>query len=235
MPIPRMPYGAPPYAPPRTACPKFTVLLGPDYAGKSSVLRRFADSGSWTVVTCDQGPLDTDYPLIGRARRELLPEALGAPAGRYSPDVLLTLMQLAVVHMRDRVTGAPPGRPVIVDSYYLKILAKCTLLGYANPSLFSWWRSFPQPDRVVYLDVPPAVAWERSGRGAALNPMEHYGDTPTEEGFTRFQDDLRDMLRTEVAGMRVTTLPQGSGIDRAVDAVDAVVHAPGRRAGVRHG
>lgn len=229
MPTSPMPYGAPPYAPPRADGPEFTVLLGPDYSGKSSVLRRLADSGRWTVVTCDQTPLDTDYALIGRARRELLSEALRAPAGRYSPDILLTLMQLAVVHMRDRVTGAPPGRPVIVDSYYLKIMAKCTLLGYANPSLFSWWRSFPQPARVVYLDVPPAVAWERSGRGAALNPMEHYGDTPTEEAFTRFQDDLRDLLHAELAGMEVTTLEPGSGIDRAVD---AVVHATGQRAGV---
>ncbi|WP_153182664.1 hypothetical protein [Streptomyces sp. E2N166] len=229
MPTSPMPYGAPPYAPPRADGPEFTVLLGPDYSGKSSVLRRLADSGRWTVVTCDQAPLDTDYALIGRARRELLSEALRAPAGRYSPDILLTLLQLAVVHMRDRVTGAPPGRPVIVDSYYLKIMAKCTLLGYANPSLFSWWRSFPQPARVVYLDVPSAVAWERSGRGAALNPMEHYGDTPTEEAFTRFQDDLRDLLHAEVAGMEVTTLEPGSGIDRAVD---AVAHATGHRAGV---
>ncbi|MFJ7769019.1 hypothetical protein ACIQ1J_11575 [Streptomyces sp. NPDC097107] len=106
-----MPYGARPYAPPRADGPEFTVLLGPDYSGKSSVLRRLADSGHWTVVTCDQTPLDTDYALIGRARRELLSEALRAPAGRYSPDILITLLQLAVVHMRDRVTGAPPGRP----------------------------------------------------------------------------------------------------------------------------
>lgn len=213
------PYGAE-LPPPGANRAKFTVLLGPDYTGKSSVLQRLADSGSFTVVSLDESLLDADYPLISRARRELLPEALNAPARRYSPAIVLTLMQLAVVHMRDRVADAPPGRPVIVDSYYFKIMAKCALLGYASGPLFSWWRSFPQPDQVLYLDVAPAVAWERSGHGSAVNPMEHYGDTPTKETFTQFQVDLGDMMHKEVASLNVATLEQGTGIDHSVYAVE---------------
>jgi thymidylate kinase len=128
-------------------------------------------------------------------------EGLGAPAGRYSSDLLLTLLQVAVVHLRDQLLAAPRGMPLIMDSYYFKILSKCALLGHANEALFAWWRSFPRPDRVVYLDVPPDVAWQRSGHGASVNAMEHYGERPTKSGFMDLQEDLRRAMLMEVAGL----------------------------------
>ncbi|MFS7877431.1 hypothetical protein ACEYXF_29450 [Streptomyces asiaticus] len=203
--------------------PRSTVLLGPDYSGKSSVLERLAERGTWTVVSYDEALLDPVYSLIGRVRDEFLTEALRAPAGRYSSDLFLTLVQIAAVHLRDRVADAPPDRPVIVDSYHYKLLAKCSLLGHDNPSLLSWWRSFPPPDQVVYLDVEPAVAWERSGWGADANPMEHYGEKPTEESFTRFQADLGDVMRKELAGLNVITLGQSEGVEESVELVEKAV------------
>lgn len=205
------------------ADPRFTVLLGPDYSGKSSVLERLAERGTWTVASYDKTLLDPAYSLVGRVRDEFLTEALRAPAGRYSPDLFLTLVQIAVVHLRDRVAEAPPDRPVIVDSYYFKLLAKCSLLGYGNPSLFAWWRTFPQPDQVVYLDVAPAVAWARSGWGADANLMECYGEKPTEESFTSFQADLADAMRKEVAGLNVTTLWQSDCVEKSVDLVEQAI------------
>jgi thymidylate kinase len=196
----------------------FTVLLGPDYAGKSSVLRRLAADGSWTVVSYDRGLLDPNAPLVGRVRDEFFGEALKEP-GRYSPDLVLTIMQVAVVHLRDQVAAAPPGR-VIVDSYYYKILAKCRLLGLSNEALFSWWRGFPQPDGVVFLDVPPHVAWRRSGCGADVNGTEYYGDEPTEAGFRAFQTDLRQTLLAEVADRDVTVVAQPDGLAEAVETVE---------------
>ncbi|EST39295.1 hypothetical protein N566_02720 [Streptomycetaceae bacterium MP113-05] len=197
----------------------FTVLLGADYAGKSSVLRRLADGDDWTVVSYDRGLLDPGSPLVGRVRDELLGEALAEP-GRYSPDLVLTLMQVAVVHLRDRVAAAPPGRRVIVDSYYFKILAKCRLLSMGNETLFSWWRSFPRPENVVLLDVLPHEAWRRSGQGEYANGMEHYGDEPAEGAFRTFQTDLRETLLNEVKDLDVTVVPQQDGVDEAVGAVE---------------
>ncbi|MFI0817982.1 hypothetical protein ACH4TX_17440 [Streptomyces sp. NPDC021098] len=203
--------------------PRFTVLLGPDYSGKSSVLERLAERGTCTVVSYDETLLDPAYSLIASARDEFIADALRAPAGLYSSDLLLTLVQIAVVHLRDRVVDAPPDRPVIVDSYYFKLLAKCSLLGHGNPSLFSWWRSFPRPDQVIYLEVAPAVAWERSGWGAGTNTMEHYGEKPTEESFTSFQADLARTIRQEVAGLNLTTLGPCDDIEESVDLVEKAI------------
>ncbi|MFE2448416.1 hypothetical protein ACWDHW_27155 [Streptomyces melanosporofaciens] len=207
----------------RRVRPRLTVLLGPDYSGKSSVLEGLAERGTCTVVSYDKALLDPVYSLIGRVRDEFLTEALRAPAGRYSSDLFLTVVQIAVVHLRDRMMDAPPDRPVIVDSYYFKLLAKCSLLGYDNASLFSWWRSFPPPDQVVYLDVEPAVAWERSGWGAHANPMEHYGEKPTEDSFTRFQMDLGEVMAKEMTGLNVITLGQPDGVEESVDLVEKTI------------
>ncbi|MET7640032.1 hypothetical protein [Streptomyces sp. NPDC005438] len=198
----------------------FTVLLGPDYAGKSSVLRRLADDPSWTVVSYDRGLLDTGSPLVGRVRDEFLAEALCDP-GRYSPDLVLSLLQVAVVHLRDRVATAPRDTHVLVDSYYFKILAKCHLLGLRNEALFSWWRGFPQPERVLFLDVTPDLAWRRSGHGADANSLEHYGERPTAQTFQSFQTDLRRTLLTEVSHLDVTTIEPGHTIEETVRAVEA--------------
>ncbi|MFC0105754.1 hypothetical protein [Kibdelosporangium aridum] len=202
--------------------PDFSVVLGADYAGKSSVLSMLAGR-SWRCVSYDESLLPAGHNLINELRDGVTPAALRLVGSVYSRDFALTVLQTAVVYLRDQVLRAQPGDIVVVDSFYYKILAKCRLTGLVNEDLFRWWRSFPQPSEIVYLDVDPSVAWSRSGDGLRLNRFEHYGDEPTWRGFRRFQLDLRDVMFEEIHGIRTTVLEQQPDIAATAAAVKAVM------------
>ena len=118
---------------------------------------------------------------------------------------------------------ADRDRLVVVDSYYYKILAKCVLTGLVSDSLFSWWRSFPRPGQVIYLDVDPATAWRRSGEGSQLNSFEHYGDVPTWEGFRRFQTDLGQLMVEEIGPVPTEVLREPEGVGQVIDVMSRIV------------
>src|SRR3954451_3661581 len=202
--------------------PPFWVLLGPDYAGKSTAMTELARRPSpWRLVSADDAFLDPDHRLIARLRRDLVREALPALCTAYSPDFAAALMQTAVIHLRDQVVNA--GGPALVDSYYYKILAKCRLLGTGDSPLFAWWRRLPQPARVLYLDVPPETAWQRSGEGAGLNRLEHYGDRPDRAGFTAYQADLRKLMLEEIRHLPVSVVDARGTAERTVRAIREVL------------
>lgn len=196
--------------------PEFSVLLGPDYAGKSKVLAALAARGV-QCVSYDREFVRPDCSLVHDLRDGFLGRALPGRGTSYSADFLTALLQAAVVYLRDQVLQADPGRPVIVDSYYYKILAKCTLAGLAGEALFGCWRSFPRPRRVIYLDTSPATTWQRSGEGAQLNPFEHYGDVPSWENFRRFQTDLRRVMLREAGAVPVAVLSEMDSVERVLD------------------
>jgi thymidylate kinase len=202
--------------------PPFCVLLGPDYAGKSTAMSALAEAPSpWRLISVDDAFLGPDHRLIARLRRDLVTETLPALGTAYSPDFAATLMQTAVVHLRDQIIGS--RGPVLVDSYYYKILAKCRLLGAGESPLFAWWRSLPQPARVLYLDVPPATAWRRSGDGADLNPLEHYGDRPEQAAFAAYQADLRKLMLEEIRHLPVSVIDARDTAERTVRAIREVL------------
>lgn len=200
------------------ASPEFSVLLGPDYAGKSSVLGVLAADG-WQCVSYDREFVDPECSLVHDLRDGFLGRALHGIGTAYSTDFLVTLLQTSVVYLRDQTMRAALNRPVVTDSYYYKILAKCVLKGLVNEQLFAWWRSFPPPTQVIYLDVDPETAWLRSGEGSLLNPFEYYGTVPTLDGFRRFQTDLRRLMMREVGSVPVTVLSAPSGVGQTVDAI----------------
>ncbi|MFC7310306.1 hypothetical protein ACFQVC_39605 [Streptomyces monticola] len=207
----------------------FCVLLGPDYAGKSSALFRLRQTApQWRTVSVDDAYLAPEHALIGRLRREV-PAVAGADAtaqlDAWSPEFLATLLGTAVVHLRDEVARHTAHGPVVVDSYYYKILAKCRLAGVRENPMFAWWRSFPQPVRVLRLEVPPRTTWRRCGAGAALNSLEHYGEKPDWEGFRRYQSDLDKIMREETDGLPVTVVPaQDNPADTAAALQEALAH-----------
>ncbi|MGX7827330.1 hypothetical protein ACTG9Q_19810 [Actinokineospora sp. 24-640] len=203
--------------------PRFTVLLGPDYAGKSTVLSEMARRG-WHCVSYDDDFLPADCALVADLRDGFLGRALSGAGKPYSADFVVTVLQTAVVHLRDQLGRGARGQPVLVDSYYYKILAKCLVTGLLSPSMLAWWRTFPRPAQVVYLDVDPAEAWRRSGHGARLNAFEHHGATPTWEGFRRFQLELRARLFDEIDGLPALVVEHGAaaGAIRALTGSDDV-------------
>lgn len=187
--------------------PEFSVILGADYAGESTVLSTLSREG-WRCISYDEHLLPGEHTLISQLRDSIMPTALRQSGSVYSPDFVLTVLQSSVVYLRDQVLRAPPDEAVVVDSFYYKILAKCRLTGMVNEGLFRWWRSFPRPSQIIYLDVDPAVAWSRSGEGTLLNSFEYYGSRPTWENFRHFQLDLRKAVLEETRGVPVTVLEQ---------------------------
>ncbi|MGW1806939.1 hypothetical protein [Streptomyces sp. NPDC002078] len=207
--------------------PDFDVLLGSDHAGKSSAMAKLAASGSGVrIVSVDDAFLGSGHQLLAELRRALVDDVVPGLGRSYSPDFMAALLQTAVVHLRDRLLESEPSAPVLVDSYYYKILAKCRLAGVAENPMFDWWRRFPQPRRVLFLDVPPELAWQRSRAGAAVNGLEHYGEAPGRASFERYQRDLRKLMLEEIRHLPVTFLPPRTSVDGTVrDITEVIGHA----------
>ena len=203
--------------------PDFVVLLGGDYAGKSSALARLAAApGTWRFVSVDTDFLTAQYGLLTRLRRDVITDVV-APDKWYSTDFLTTMLQTAVVHLRDRVIDHTHCTLTIVDSYYYKILAKCRLAGVANNHpMLQWWRSFPQPRRVVYLERSLDSAWQRCSYGAALNRLEHHGAEPTRTAFDRYQADLDQAMRHEIKSVPVSVINETTP-DQTVRAIREII------------
>ncbi|MGW2722943.1 hypothetical protein [Streptomyces sp. NPDC001492] len=204
----------------------FSVLLGADGAGKSSVMGRLSHLlPEWRLVSVDSAFVAPEHELITRLRRDLEDHLLPGLGAAYSVDFLAGVLQTAVIHLRDQLHAGEPGVPVLVDSYYYKILAKCRLAGVRDSRIYSWWRSFPQPERVLFLDVSPASAWRRRGDGTQLNALEYDGDSADWAGFETYQKNLRKLLLEEVRDLPMTVLPEQPDADRAADAVRKVLTA----------
>lgn len=208
--------------------PAFCVLLGPDLAGKSSAmaaLRQDPGPRRHRLVSADDAFLDPEHALIGRLRREAVRE-VAAHEDQWSPEFFAAMLQTAVLHLRDRLLddgGAGAAAPAVVDSYYYKLLAKCRLAGVPENPMFTWWRSFPRPRHVIYLDVSPDTAWRRSGEGARLNRLEHYGEVPDRDGFQRYQTDLGKVMREEIRDLPMTVIEEHTDPERTVAAIRKVL------------
>lgn len=188
--------------------PSFLVLLGTDYAGKSAVLRALAAAEpSWRLLSVDDEFLPPEHGVVARLKSELFREALPGMRKHYSPDFVVTLLQAAVVYLRDQIMDCGAHQPVVVDSYYYKIIAKCRLLG-ATEAAFDWWRGLPRPRRALFLDVDPVTAWARSASGTRTHRLEFYGDYVDRDEFIRFQHDLRTLMLAEVAPVPFDVLPE---------------------------
>lgn len=182
-----------------------------------------ASPSGWELASTDHAFVADEHALISRLRRDVVKDVLPSLGRDYSPDFMVSVLQTAVVHLRDRIRLSTSGRPILVDSYYYKILAKCRLSGVADNPMFAWWRSFPQPRRVVYLEVAPQTAWQRSGQGEAANRLEHYGERPDRASFEAFQADLRKLLLEEVNHLPVTVIEEQSSVDRTAQALREVL------------
>jgi thymidylate kinase len=200
--------------------PAFHVLLGPDYAGKSSVMTALrSEEPDWQLLSIDGAFLRPEHSLVADLRHALVGDVMPGLGDAYSLDFMATLMQAAVVHLRDRIRTADPRRPIVVDSYYYKILAKCRLAGLDESQCYTWWRTFPQPRSVVYLEVSARNAWRRCGRGAEVNRMEYYDDRPLQEGFATYQADLDHTMSREVAHLPVSVVHEQDSVADTVSAV----------------
>ncbi|WP_343446570.1 dTMP kinase [Micromonospora schwarzwaldensis] len=203
----------------------FWALLGPDLAGKSTVLRRLHDEHGWRVISYDERYLGP-YPLIRQLRSSWITDAFGWAGKRYSPELVVSVLNPIVLYFREELARAAGADRVVIDSYYYKLLVKCRLLGVEHTPTFDYWRSFPQPGRVLYLDVPAETAWARSGDGTRVNRFEHYGPTVGRADFVRLQTDLRAALLAEVRDLPVRIVDGAAPPDEVVAAVLTTMREP---------
>ncbi|MFC6085241.1 hypothetical protein [Sphaerisporangium aureirubrum] len=200
---------------------EFNVLLGADYAGKSTVLHALSARG-WNVVASD----DERFPVLGALRLLWLGEVLPELGCRYSRTMAMAVLNPLIVHLRDQVELlAANGGPVVVDSYYYKLMAKLQMADLLTLDILSSWLELPRPARVVFLDAEPEHTWERTHNGADLNPLEHYGRRATRASFVRYQRDLREHLLTAAAGVPLTMVDATAGLASMVDEVEAALKA----------
>jgi thymidylate kinase len=181
----------------------FWTLLGPDFAGKSTALARLRDEHGWQVVSHDDCFLD-DYPLVAKLRGCWIDEALVWTGKRYTAELVVSVMHTIILHQRDELARQSGPGPVIIDSFFYKVLAACSLLGVSHEPTFDYWRSFPRPQGVVYLDVPAEVTWQRAGQGTKASAFEHYQETVSKDGFVRLQTDMRARMLAEIGGLPLT-------------------------------
>ncbi|TLS44659.1 hypothetical protein FE633_19025 [Streptomyces montanus] len=204
----------------RPADAPFYVLLGPDGAGKSSVMtelnRRLPE---WSFASTDDAFVGDEHRLVRQLRAHVEKEVLPGLGETYSMDFLASLLQTAVVHLRDRVGLATAQSPLVMDSYYYKILAKCRLGGVEDNPMYAWWRSFAQPRTVIYLDVSPPSAWRRLQGGASVNRLESTDVRSGRLGFESYQRSLRKLMMEEVRHVPVVIVDEQPSVTRAADRV----------------
>lgn len=203
----------------------FWTLLGPDFAGKSTVLARLKDEYGWQVVSHDDKFLD-NHPLISTLRACWVDEALVWAGERYSTELVVAVLHAVILHQRDELARQTGSTPVVIDSFFYKVLAACSLLDITHQPTFDYWRSFRPPEGVIYLEVPTDVTWERSGRGTGVSPFEHYGPEVTHDGFVRMQTDLRDRMLAEVKGLPLTVVDGTAPPDTVLAKVRSAVGRP---------
>lgn len=205
----------------------YWTLLGPDFAGKSTALLRLRNEQGWQVVSYDDAFVQ-DYPLVAKLRRCWINDALPWAGKRYTAELVIAAMHPVILHQRDELARRSGPEPVIIDSFFYKALSACALLGMTHEPTFDYWRSFPQPRGVVYLDVPPEVAWQRSGQGRTASAFEYYGETVSWAGFVRMQTDLRARMLAEVKGLPLTVVDGTASPDAVLAKIVAAVGEAGR-------
>jgi thymidylate kinase len=174
----------------------FCVLLGPDGAGKSTVLDGIRRSRpQWRCVSAqpeDLYPLPGlacyDWPLRTHPRTYVSRMRPYTRAGFY----ITTLSVEYEYHIRP---GLEEGRLILCDSYWYRFAAKERLQNPAGyPALRSFVDLLPQPDLVIWLRVPFEVAGRRKDHLTAFEVAGGPGLT----GFTRFQQEVDTELRRQL-------------------------------------
>jgi thymidylate kinase len=197
---------------------RFVVLLGGDGAGKSSVMAEMAARRpGWRMVSTDEEFVAAEHGVISQLRRATVEQVLPELGTVYSADFLASLLQTAVVYLRDQIRTQ--DGPVLMDSYYYKLLAKCRLAGVRAGPMYAWWRSFAQPQEVIYLDVSPESAWRRSHNGTRLNTLEYFGSTPEWCEFESYQRSLRKLMFEEIRHLPVRMIDERPSVAATAEAV----------------
>jgi thymidylate kinase len=203
---------------------KFFVLVGIDGSGKTTLLSQISFPGvvttSWRELRSHEVPatLAPDAPTRIKNRLPALSRAMFIGGHLIAQYEYLVRPELE------------DGAHVVLDSYYLKLLAKEQLFGTVHPALEDLCRELPPPDGIIYVDVPPRVCYRR--KCGVLSPYE-YDDSPTEASYVRFQARLANAIKMQIAHIPHVVIDGTVDIDQlsltAEQAIEKLLTATRRR------
>ncbi len=207
------------------------VILGPDGAGKTSLTHEIqALADDWHFASLQPESL---YPLDGipdynRWALSTHPREYVAhmrPLTRVSFFTHILSMAWEY-HMRPHLDA---GGVVVSDSYWYRTVAKESA---QNPDavflLQTLAATLPEPDLVIWLDLPLSESWRRNG---APTTFEFDGAVPSYDAYERFQqrvlDEVRRLLPAHVPQIaidatrsaREVAVAAWEAIDKAADGV----------------
>jgi thymidylate kinase len=181
---------------------RFVVVLGIDGSGKSSLMAWLGARGltvvDWTSVL-EIPDLQLLYADVARGIAFKKTREMIAPNTRSFEFLLFFSAQWEYLIERPLAEG----RDVVVDSYYYKQLAKDESFGFVNDALRRGLPALPDPDHVVFLDIPLDVAYRR--KGGHVSFTEVIG-APDFAGFCRLQDQLSERMRGYTSHLPTTRL-----------------------------
>jgi len=163
---------------------EFTVFLGGDGIGKTTVARRaqaierdidLVYWGAWASVVT-KNPLYPQSEIdIGKGVEDWTPKS--------RTDVLTTLVQ--TVYTQGVLTSTKPY--VLVDSYYYRFFGKETLLKKCTSEFLDRMGRLPVPRKAIVFESNPYLAWQR--KQGQLKRYEYLSE-PTLDDFCSFQEGV---------------------------------------------
>jgi len=180
---------------------KFFVLLGGDGVGKSTTLSLINKEG-WKVVSYSQEHVPGNYVAVSSIAKTVRDKAIPQFA-TFSSEFRSAYYHLFVAYLHDVVEKALAESHVLCDSYYYKFLAK-EQVNRGNARVLSVWRTLRKPDKIIFLDLAPEVAFERVTKVRILQKNElNLNADPSKNSFVQFQTQLVQQMLTECADVPI--------------------------------
>lgn len=198
------------------------VLLGPDGAGKTTLTAHMKSlAPEWRFTSLQPEDL---YPI---ERLECYNWALRTHPREYvkhmAPMVRASFfMHIIALEWEYHIRPAlAENRIVFCDSYWYRAVVKEFIHNPTAASMLDGITDLlPEPDLVVWLDVPLEEAWRRNGTPTVF---EVAGDEPTYPAFADFQQKVLDDLHDQVKGIPQMVLDGRTAVaELARSAVDRV-------------
>ncbi|GAB2959288.1 dTMP kinase [Nonomuraea fastidiosa] len=195
-----------------------TVLLGPDGAGKTTLTARLKKLvPEWRFTSLQPEDL---YPIenldcYNWALRTHPREYVQHMAPMVRTSFFLHIIALEwEYHIRPALAE---GRIVLCDSYWYRTAVKESIHNPGAASLLSGITELlPEPDLIVWLDVPLEEAWRRNG---VPTVFEVAGDDLSYPAFEDFQQQVLNDLHDQVKGIPQVSFDGRLGIDELARSV----------------
>jgi Thymidylate kinase len=208
-------------------------LEGIDGSGKTALARGVAEKFPHLVAFQSRRAAATTSPYAGAIAERLAKVLWGSgDSTDVSPTFWLYLQAAWYVLLAENRRESRAAEIAITDGWYFKFVARLRLQGYDPRVLDATFSEVPKPDRVILLDVEPAVAWKRK----AFRPLETGMHVPGSEGghagFIEYQGGTLRILREMAERHRwdVLTVDSNEDIETSIERVASLIVTANLRA-----